>query len=165
MAEEARLPKDQAVSAGGVVYRSGARGLEVLLLETPTGIWGLPKGTPDAGESLGDAARREVREETGLAVALEEKIGAIAYWFSRPGHPRRTHKTVHFWLMRPVGGAVADHDGEHVTVDWFPIDAALARVTHANTADLLRAAVILLDQRTGRALPGRDRPGAPLETP
>src|SRR6185295_17358742 len=60
-------------SAGILLYRRGPAGLEVLLVH-PSGNynrkapWGIPKGEPDPGEALEDAARRETREETGIVV-------------------------------------------------------------------------------------------------
>ena len=153
-ASASRFKLREAVSAGGVVHRSGDRGVEVLLLETRGGVWGLPKGTPDAGESIEQTALREVREETGLEVALEDKIGMIEYWFARPSERTRYHKRVHFWLMRPTGGDVSAHDDEHITVAWFPLGEALRRVTHANSADTLQRAATLLAERTPPAKPG-----------
>ncbi len=137
----------QAVSAGGVVYRSGEEGVEVVLLETESGIWGLPKGTPDNGETLRQTAQREVREETGLDVDVEEKLGTVEYWFAVAAQRERFHKFVHYWLMRPVAGSLDKHDHEHVNVRWFPLEAAVKRVTHANSVDILRDAANLLEQR------------------
>jgi predicted NUDIX family NTP pyrophosphohydrolase len=60
-------------SAGTLLYRKTSKDLEVLLVH-PSGNynrrapWGIPKGEPDSGEALEDAARRETREETGIAV-------------------------------------------------------------------------------------------------
>lgn len=147
MAREIPFRTRQAVSAGGVVYRTGARGLEVLLLETHGGMWGLPKGTPNGGETLLQTARREVEEETGLRVVTEEKVGSIEYWFARAERRERLHKFVHFWLMRPVGGHLDHHDDEHVRVRWFPLTEALRRVTHRNSADILERAADLIAAR------------------
>jgi predicted NUDIX family NTP pyrophosphohydrolase len=59
-------------SAGTLLYRQGAEGLEVLLVH-PSGAynrkapWSIPKGIPDEGETdLETTARRETREETGV---------------------------------------------------------------------------------------------------
>ena len=151
MNRDGPLRTRQTVSAGGVVYRHGDQGVEVLLLETPGGIWGLPKGTPDYGETLLQTAQREVREETGLEIAPEDKIGTIDYWFVPPEHRERFHKFVHFWLMRPVGGDLDRHDEEHISVRWFPLGAAQRRVTHKNSAQILERAANLLAARDAAA--------------
>ncbi len=143
----------RVVSAGGVVYRHRAGDLEVLLLETPTGEWGLPKGTPNDGETLSETACREVCEETGLRIAMEEKIGRVEYWFGRPALRQRLHKYVHFWLMRPVGGSILDHDHEHISVRWFPVEEALRRVTHDTSADMIEQAAVLLAARAAAPAP------------
>jgi len=140
-----RLETREAVSAGGVVYRRRDAGVEVLLVETPGGQWGLPKGTPDGDEELEETALREVLEETGLEILREGKVGTIEYWFVRSEEGQRVHKFVHFWLMQPTGGSTADHDAEHISVRWFPIEAALERATHENTEMILRKAATLLD--------------------
>lgn len=146
MKRENRLQTRQAVSAGGVVYRRIAGEVAVLLVETPGGQWGLPKGTPGGDEELEEAAVREVVEETGLQVDREGKIGTIEYWFVRAEEGQRVHKYVHFWLMRPTGGSIADHDAEHISVCWFSLERALARATHENTKTILRKAAALLDR-------------------
>src|SRR6185437_5033683 len=106
------LRTEQAVSAGGVVYRRGERGAEVLLCgRGAEGLWALPKGTPEYGETLAQTALREVREETGVGATIEGSLGSIDYSFSRPAQHVRFDKTVHHFLMRPDGsGATEQHD-------------------------------------------------------
>ena len=62
-----RGPRESA----GALIRCG--GLYLLCHATGAGAqgWSIPKGEPEAGESLSQAAEREVREETGLTVRLE----------------------------------------------------------------------------------------------
>lgn len=134
-----RLPIEDAVSAGGVVWRRGDDGAtEVVLCGRRDGVWVLPKGTPDPGERIEETALREVEEETGLRVKLGESLGSITYWFTSGG--TRFHKEVHHWLMEPVGGALDDHDHEFDFVEWVALEGSLARLTYENERRVVRRA-------------------------
>ncbi len=131
---------EEHFSAGGVVYRKDEDRIDLILCgrDRPP-LWGLPKGTPDAGETAEQTAEREVREETGLEVDIETDLGEIEYWFYKPG--ARVHKRVKFYLMSFKGGNTDDHDPEFDHVAWFPSDVALERATHATEAGMLREAI------------------------
>jgi ADP-ribose pyrophosphatase YjhB (NUDIX family) len=139
----AALRNARATSAGGVVYRivEGRREIVLVHRRQPR-LWALPKGTPNAGETMEETALRETREETGLRVELERPIRAISYVFVRGR--TRFHKTVHFFLMRPVGGALADHDHEFDEVAWFQVEEATQLLTHATERALVEEAIRLL---------------------
>lgn len=132
-------PIEHPVSAGGVVYRWGENGLDILLCgEHNPPSWRLPKGTPNPGESLEETALREVEEETGLKVKQEAKIGKVSYWFAQQGV--RYHKTVHFFLMSPVGGDISSHDPEFDEVRWFPFEEACHKLTFKSEVEVVRQA-------------------------
>lgn len=134
-----RMPVERAVSAGGVVLKEGPAGAEVVICGRDSdGVWGLPKGTPSEGESLEEAAIREVSEETGLKVEIIKKIGVVEYWFAHGGV--RYHKWVHHYLMRSTGGNTADHDSEYDRVKWLPIDEAIGTLTFDNDKNMVRQA-------------------------
>ncbi len=143
----APLPIKDAVSAGGVVWRRDSHGgVEVALCgRTAANLWGLPKGTPDNGESLEATAIREVQEETGLLVELGPALGTIDYWFVATGV--RYHKVVHHWLMSAVGGEVSLHDHEFDDVRWFPVLEAHRALTYDNERSVLARAEQLLRAR------------------
>jgi len=106
-------------------------------------LWALPKGTPDSGETIEETALRETREETGLEVEIEAPLSSIRYFFVRG--TTRFHKTVHFFLMRPVGGALELHDHEFDEVRWAAGPEALALLTHATERTVVERALKLLE--------------------
>jgi 8-oxo-dGTP pyrophosphatase MutT (NUDIX family) len=139
-------PLVRDVSAGGVVYRRSAEEgpVEVALVgRLRPKRWALPKGTPEVGETLEGTAVREVGEETGLLVRIEQPLDQIHYWFVWGGV--RHSKTVHFYLMQMVGGDTANHDGEYDVVEWFPIAEALRRLSYPNEARVVDKAQQVLE--------------------
>ena len=126
-----------------MVYRTLDGRLDVLLVHRRSPrLWALPKGTPDSGETVEETALRETREETGLEVEIEAPLQSIRYFFVRG--TTRFHKTVHFFLMRPVGGSLDDHDAEFDEVRWVEVHEALALMSHATERAVVEEAAALL---------------------
>jgi len=84
--------------------------------------WTLPKGTPIAGETLEETALREVEEETGLQVRILSPLDSINYTFVQRG--LKIRKTVHYFIMEPIGGDLGKHDHEFEEVRWIPFAEA-----------------------------------------
>lgn len=134
---------EHLVSAGGVVYREvdGRREVALCGRRSPP-LWALPKGSPDLGETLEQTALREVREETGLEVAMQMPLGHIEYWFSRVQDGVRCHKKVYFYLMVPTGGDPSRHDPEFDVVQWFPESEVFRRMTYPTEAAMVKKALL-----------------------
>ena len=122
----ARLRTATATSAGGIVVRHDRSGPWLVVgsrrRERDGRTWTLPKGTPHAGETSEQTALREVAEETGLSVRITGALDSIEYCFVQSG--TRIHKTVHYFLMEPIGGDLAGHDHEFDEVRWVRFDEA-----------------------------------------
>ena len=86
----------EEISSGGVVVF----GNTVLLLKKFNGDWVLPKGRVEEGESLKEAALREVFEESGVKGQVIEYIDKVEYEFKNFKEGKTVHKTVHWFLMK-----------------------------------------------------------------
>src|SRR3954454_4223251 len=96
-------------SAGGVLVRR-LRGRWMMAAIRPAGkqpgLWALPKGRIDQGESGEATALREVAEETGAHGRSLGKLGDVRYVFTWEGE--RIFKVVSFFLVRYQGGRLGD---------------------------------------------------------
>jgi len=119
-------------AAGGVVWRTQAGRLEVLVVHRPHyDDWSLPKGKAQAGESDEDCARREVEEEAGLRCRLGPEIASASYT-DRKGRP----KVVRYWAMTPLEGTFEPHD-EVDEVRWLPLDEARELLSYPRDGEVL----------------------------
>jgi 8-oxo-dGTP pyrophosphatase MutT (NUDIX family) len=149
----ARLRTALATSAGGVVVSADLARPSLVVGMRRRGrdsvTWTLPKGTPDPGETVEQTALREVAEETGLEVRIVGPLPSIEYDFVQDG--TRIHKTVHYFLMQPVGGDLSRHDAEFERVRWVPFDEAPALLSFATERELVAAAAARLVAPEGAA--------------
>lgn len=79
-------------------------------------VWCLPGGSVEDGETVAEAAIREVREETGIDVELTSLVGI----YSRLGLYADIHGVV--FTARPIGGKLQTQPGETIAVDYFSTD-------------------------------------------
>src|SRR6267378_7854286 len=96
-------------SAGGVlVRRLGGRWMVAAIRPAgkAPGVWALPKGQIDEGESAETTALREVAEETGATGRSLGKLGDVRYWFNWEGE--RIFKVVSFFLVRYESGKLGE---------------------------------------------------------
>ena len=130
-------------SAGGVVLRGSGKDAEVAIVSPRQGVYALPKGHPDAGETMEQAATREVREEAGLLAEPVGKLGEVRYWYTLAGE--RVLKAVTFFLFRYRSGTVEDHDDEVESAQWVPLGEAPRLLSYRGEREIVAKAL----ERTG----------------
>jgi len=104
MAFSREYPDRPVIGVGGVIIDRGRtvlirRGTEPLL-----GEWSIPGGTIEIGETLEEAVRRELREETGLEVRVLELIELFDRIYRDAEEKPRFHYVIADYLCGLVGG-------------------------------------------------------------
>lgn len=131
------------ISAGGVVYRRGADGLEIQMIRDRYGKMTLAKGKLEPGETIEQTALREIREETGILGRLIEPLETIAYDYTH-AQLGLVHKEVHYFLVESEEGEHQAQLEEIHSVEWLPPEQAWAMQKNAgynNNDSVLRRAL------------------------
>jgi 8-oxo-dGTP pyrophosphatase MutT (NUDIX family) len=121
---------EREFSAGGVLVKriKGRPHLAAIRPQgKPDGVWALPKGNLDPGESPAETAVREVWEETGVRGTLVEKLGDVKYTYTRRTG-LRVFKVVSFYLLTAGRGRIGEIE-ERMRIEvaearWLPLEDA-----------------------------------------
>ena len=143
-------------SAGGVLVRRLAGRWVMAAIRPggkPPGVWALPKGRIDDGDSAEATALREVAEETGAHGRSLGKLGDVKYvftWPPKPAEGERIFKVVSFFLVRYQGGRLGDVPEEfrHEVADvkWLPLADAPRLLAYGGEKEMARKTLERLSQ-------------------
>lgn len=127
--EKKELPYHM-MSACGLVYKDGL----VLVIRNPMRGWELPGGTIEQGETITEALKREVFEESGIHCEPEHMAGVYQNLTVKDGYgPLEGMKvppiTNYAFVCRYVGGEAAVSE-ESEDVRWVTPEEAMKMVTH-----------------------------------
>ena len=118
---------DLRVAAYAVIVDEDDRVLLAHWNEGRRGAWTMPGGGLEPGEEPERAARREVREETGYRVAIEQLLGIHSRVIPpgrrlTPGLTEPLHTLRIVYRARVVGGRLRNEtDGSTDRAEWFPL--------------------------------------------
>lgn len=131
-------------AAGGVVYNLNKE----MLLIFRHGMWDLPKGKLELGESVKAAAMREVTEETGIAELVMLKKLRKTFHTYVTGDRQKVLKKTHWYLMEYTGkGKLKPQAEEGIDMAiWVPADNLEQKManTYGNIRDVVDAGLIAL---------------------
>lgn len=132
-------------SAGVVVYHQTPQHRYYLLIKHGpqawygAGHWDFPKGHIEKGENKQQAALRELKEETGLELTLQEGFEhTFSYFFKNSKTHDLIHKDVYFFIA-PSPHKDITLSFEHSDFAWLSFDKAMEKLTYKNAQELLTA--------------------------
>jgi 8-oxo-dGTP pyrophosphatase MutT (NUDIX family) len=131
------LPPVAVAAGGGLVVRR-RRGKHELVCIHRRGVWDLPKGKQDGGETIEGCALREVQEELGIEeVEVVKPAGQTVHGYTRS---RIYHvKTTHWFWMRSGATSFEPQADEQIDeVQWVAWDEAASKLGYRTLRQLLR---------------------------
>jgi 8-oxo-dGTP diphosphatase len=115
------------------------------------GVWALPKGIVDRGESPAETAVREGFEETGVRGTLDAKLGDVRYVYTWEGE--RVFKVVSFFLARAGGGRIGElppgMEREVAEARWLPLADGPSLLAYKGERETVAKAADRLDPGPG----------------
>ena len=111
------------VGVGAVVFNAAGEVLLIRRGKPPLHQeWSIPGGSVEHGETLADALKREVREETGLEIAIVGLIDVIDAIIPDQVGGRTFHYVLIDYAARVAGGEARAGSDAH-DVKWVPLAA------------------------------------------
>lgn len=128
-------------TAGGIIYRNGEKGVEILLIQDSKGRWTIPKGHIEEGETARQTAEREIREEVGLAkMEVGAWLGKINFRYRRG--TRLVLMTTEIFLVKALGDTDNIRPEEWMkSLGWLPANEALDKIEYEDIGKLILLAL------------------------
>jgi ADP-ribose pyrophosphatase YjhB (NUDIX family) len=123
------------IAAGGVVQHEDGK----LLFIYRKKRWDLPKGKVDKGESLEGAAKREVKEETGVKKIKVRKLAGVTYHIFKRNNRYQLKETHWFFMKTSYKGVLTPEIKEDITKATWKNKSKIAKAikkTYPNIEDL-----------------------------
>lgn len=161
-------------SAGAVVfYRAPAGKIEYLLLKHRAGHWAFPKGLIEKGETPEEAAKREIKEETGIGdfemtsgfKETEKYFFKVKYDYQIKERGWKRGKGVLKFVTYFLAQAKAkkvELSYEHEDFAWLGFNEAIEKITYKVAKEILQKANDFLHAKSAKSRAAGHYANAPM---
>lgn len=133
---------EPVTAAGGVVFKKKDSIDPSVLLIFRRGVWDLPKGKLEEGETIKECAVREVAEEVGVSVLPEIVFPLPETYHEYEQGGIHYGKTTHWFGMQFLSGAELTFDPQTEEdiekVSWITLKKAKTLVGYENLSEVLK---------------------------
>lgn len=124
-------------SCGALVYRKYHGNTEILLIKhINSGHWSFPKGHVEGDETEIETAVREIKEETGIDVIVDQSFREIVTYSPR----RDTHKEVVYFIAKAKNTDYTPQEDEIADIKWVEIGRAGSVLAYENDKSIVNKA-------------------------
>ena len=143
--EKKEMPKERL--GGAVVYIKENKKILLALVHDIFGYWTLSKGHVEENENLRDCTIREIKEEIGINIKLEEELGANDYVASDP-EKGKIKKIVSYFLASTNDKNIKlKETGGLDDARWFTLDEIAGLKIYDDIRPIITRAVKVLTKR------------------
>ena len=140
-----KLPVDK--KGGALVYTIHEGKTLFGLVHDVFGYWTISKGSIEEGESEEEATKREIKEEIGLDVVIEEKLGANEYVATHPTTGKSLKKVVYFLAKSEYMELVLEKSGGLDNARWFELSAIPELRIYNDIIPLISKAIEIISKK------------------
>jgi tRNA nucleotidyltransferase (CCA-adding enzyme) len=133
-------------SAGFIIYFENEKNREFLLLLHREGHWAFPKGHIKKNENILDAAKRELKEETGIEnpeLLSGDIVAEDTYYMEK----YKLTKTVYYFLACSTTKVVVIDGKEIMDYAWCNFEESIRKLTYTQSKEILKKVNIIINEK------------------
>jgi transcription antitermination protein NusB len=135
---------------GAIIYAKSGPDVYIALVHDVFGHWTISKGHIESGEEMEAGTMRSVKEELGLDVTLQDKLGENEYIASDPEKGKKRKHVQYFLAESPYIDMTPEKKGGLDDARWFKLADILELNFYNDILPIVTKAVEIILKRTGR---------------
>lgn len=139
------LPKE--IKSGAVVYTVKDGEILLGLVHDVFGYWTLSRGGVEEGETVHDTAKREIQEEMGLHIEIQDEVGSIEYVASHPTQGKIFKQIIYFLGKTPYTPITLTSEGGLDDARWFTLEEVPKLRMYDNITSVIGNAIKIITEK------------------
>jgi len=133
--------------AGAVVYSIKDGVVYLALVHDVFGRWTLSKGKIDEGENIKESARREIKEEMGIDINIEEELSHNEYIANHPQEGKIRKQVTYFLANAEMKDLKLGDSGGLDNAKWFKLDELQTLNFYNDILPIITKAVTIISKK------------------